>query len=139
MLQKLPGPLESQFLRPGARPRKGRRLYGRCPHPSITASPLLPEERPLGRVSKDFISLMVRDGAPDSASAARSAPPHHEELYGPLNPPPCPRPIGIAQPALENLAGILARQIGLDFQVFWYFVIGEQGLEMCADSGDVQR
>src|SRR5712671_2312223 len=45
----------------------------RCPHPCVTAPPLSPEERPFGRVAKDERSkhrgLLVRDGAPDSASA----------------------------------------------------------------------
>jgi hypothetical protein len=34
------------------------------------------------------------------------------------NPPAGPLPIGIARAALEDLAGILARQLGLDFDTW---------------------
>src|SRR5216117_1435228 len=57
----------------------------------------------------------------------------------PLNPPPCAFPIGIAQAPLENLAGILARQLGLDFDVFWHLVVGERGFQLRADVSDIQR
>src|ERR1700676_2339036 len=56
-----------------------------------------------------------------------------------LNPSSRPLPIGIAQAALEDLAGILARQVFQDFEVFRYFVIGERGFELGADRGDIQR
>src|SRR6478609_1791033 len=55
------------------------------------------------------------------------------------NPPPRPLPIGIAQPALEDLAGILTRQISLDFDVLWHLVIGQRGLELGTDGGDIER
>src|SRR6185437_10629516 len=45
-----------------------------------------------------------------------------------LDPPPCPLPIGIAQAPLEDLAGILARQIVVDFDVFRHLVIGKRDL-----------
>src|ERR1700687_620528 len=48
-------------------------------------------------------------------------------------------PIGIAQAPLENLAGILAWQLGLDFDVLRHLVIGERGFELRADVSDVQR
>src|SRR6267378_4245723 len=55
------------------------------------------------------------------------------------NPPPRPFPIGIAQPALEYLAGVLAWQIGMNFDVLWHLVVGERGLELRADNSDIQR
>src|SRR5258708_12980356 len=70
---------------------------------------------------------MVRDGA--------RAPPHHEERTS--DPPPRAFPIGIAQAPLENLAGILARQLGLDFDVFWHLVIGKRGFQLRADVGAI--
>jgi hypothetical protein len=48
------------------------------------------------------------------------------------------RPIGIAQPARENLAGILTWQIGLDIQMFRHLVIGEQRPQLRTDGSDVQ-
>src|SRR5258708_24998331 len=55
------------------------------------------------------------------------------------NPPPRPLPIGIAQATLENLAGVLARQIFEDFDVFWLLVIGQRRLELRPDGGRIQR
>src|SRR3982075_458128 len=55
-----------------------------------------------------------------------------------LNPPPRPYPIGIAQAPLENLAGILAWQLGLDFDVFWHLVVGQRHLELGPDRADIQ-
>src|SRR4029079_9854397 len=57
----------------------------------------------------------------------------------PLNPPPRPLPIGIAQAALEDLAGIFPRQVGLDFDVLRHLVVGQRYLELRADGGDVER
>src|SRR6185437_1854748 len=56
-----------------------------------------------------------------------------------LDPPPCPLPKGIAQPPLEDLAGILARQIAVDFDVFRHLVIGKRDLEPGADVRDVEH
>ena len=53
-----------------------------------------------------------------------------------LNPPPRPLPIGIAQAALEDLAGIFPRQVGLDFDVLWHLVVGQRHLELAADGSD---
>ena len=39
--------------------------------------------------------------------------------------PPRLLPIGIAQAALEDLAGIFARQPGADLDVLWDLVVGE--------------
>ena len=55
----------------------------------------------------------------------------------PLNPAPRPLPIGIAQAALEDLAGILARQAVLDFDMFRHLVVGQRRLGLDADGGDV--
>ena len=49
------------------------------------------------------------------------------------NPPPRPFPIGIAQAALEDLARILPRQAGLDFDVLRHLVVGKRGLQPGAD------
>ena len=56
-----------------------------------------------------------------------------------LNPPPRALPIGIAQAALEDLAGILARQVGLDLDGLRHLVVGERDLELRADGRDVER
>src|SRR3984957_17691811 len=56
-----------------------------------------------------------------------------------LNPPPRPLPIGIAQAALENLAGILARQVFEDFDVFRHFIVGQRGLQPRPYVSDIQR
>src|SRR5216683_2352065 len=54
------------------------------------------------------------------------------------NPAPRPLPIGIAQPALEDLAGILARQMFEDFDVLWHLVAGKRGLELRTDDRDIE-
>ena len=56
-----------------------------------------------------------------------------------LNPAPRPFPIGIAQAALEDLAGIFPRQVGLDFDVLRHLVVGQRNLELRADRRDVER
>src|ERR1700748_2828152 len=55
-----------------------------------------------------------------------------------LDPPARPFPIGIAQAALEYLAGIFARQVGLDLQMLRYLVVGERRLQPAADIGNVE-
>ena len=54
------------------------------------------------------------------------------------NPPPRPFPIWIAQSALEDLAGILARQVGLDHDMLGDLVVGECGLELRAETANVE-
>src|SRR5664279_349473 len=56
-----------------------------------------------------------------------------------LNLSPSPLPMRIAQAALEDLAGIFARQAGMDFDVFRHLVVGERGLELRADRRHVER
>ena len=56
-----------------------------------------------------------------------------------LNPPPRPLPIGIAQAALEDLAGIFPRQVGLDLDVFRHLVVGQRRLELAADGSEIER
>src|SRR5216683_6510948 len=56
-----------------------------------------------------------------------------------LNPSPRSLPIGIAQAALENLAGILARQIFEDFEVLWHFVASQRSFQLRADVSGIQR
>src|SRR6185436_11692931 len=48
-------------------------------------------------------------------------------------------PIGIAQAAFEDLAGIFPRQAGLDFDVFRHLVVSQRDLELGADGRDVER
>src|SRR5271165_3627348 len=57
---------------------------------------------------------------------------------GSLDLPPGPLPIGIAQAALEDLAGVLAWQAGLDFDVLWNLVVSERGFQPETDVGDVE-
>src|SRR5262249_21755166 len=61
------------------------------------------------------------------------------EIPIPLNPPPRPLPIGIAQAALEDLAGIFPRQVALDLDVLRHLVVGQRGLELAANFGEVER
>src|SRR5512140_3481785 len=58
---------------------------------------------------------------------------------GSLDPSSRALPIRIAQAALEDLAGILARQGFEDFDVLRYFVVGQHGFQLRADFSDVQR
>src|SRR6266404_7102998 len=59
--------------------------------------------------------------------------PGHAKLS---NPSSRPLPMGIAQAALENLAGILARQLVKDFDMLRHLVVGQRSLELRADVGD---
>src|SRR6478736_5479940 len=71
----------------------------------------------------------------DSPGKERS---HGSGLSG-SNLSPCPLPIGIAQPALEDLAGVFTRQLVLDFDVFRHLVIGQGSLQLRADRGSIER
>src|SRR5437667_5740869 len=79
----------------------------------------------MGPGSRSLLSL----GRDDSAQSVRPD--------GVLNPPPRPFPIGIAQAPLEDLAGILARQLGLDFDVLRHLVIGKRCFQLCTDVSDL--
>src|ERR1700759_1419163 len=60
-------------------------------------------------------------------------------LFPPSNPPPRPLPIGIAEAALEDFAGIFPRQVGMDFDGIWTLVVGQRGFQPGADVGDFQH
>src|ERR1700680_4484890 len=94
-----------------------------------------------------FFTLLRRTGThlraskdrPRISSAPRRGAAQHPGHASLLNPPPRPFPIGIAQTALEDLAGILARQILLDFDGFRHLVVRARGLYMGADRADIER
>src|SRR5258708_13930462 len=139
MRQKVPGTLESQFFSLRARPRKGRSSSLNVSRTRCSALRAAPQSRDLlwaRRKSGPRIS-----SAPPESRAARSRGRRAASgaRQAPLNPSSRPFPLGIPQAPLENLAGILARQIFEDFDVFWHFVIRQRSFEPCTDRRDVER
>src|ERR1700736_3285637 len=136
--RKCPAAIESQFFGFRARVRKGRsssspeRTYFVVPANAGTHNHrvlLLDRLGPQLRSIRTFVvGSRLRAATTTFFVPGRS-----------LNPPPRPFPIGIAEAPLENLAGVLARQIFLDFDVFWHLVIGQRRLELRSNISRIQR
>src|SRR5580704_14801419 len=130
ILQKLPGRLESASFLPQRKIKIEAAAIG-GPSSQRNGFAVIAGGAVLARVSKDGpLTSWFETALKKRLLTMRNA---HS------NPPPRPFPIGIAQAALEDLAGILARQVLEDFDVFRHLVVGERGLELGADRADIQR